>query len=190
MYKMMPEERHLMVDLETLGSHNNAVITQIGGCIFQPCAEEPIIKSFCFHVDPQSCLDIGLGMQWATIKWWMQQSEEARAAFQRTDTISIKQALANLCVADWKAIQCIWSHGLTFDVPILENALKKTKMDIPWSFKAGRDTRTLFWLQDPDWPENKLKHSAEHDAIAQAIAVTSALRKLGAAKVEKKNVKA
>lgn len=181
--RMMPDETHLMIDLETLGSHNNAVITQIGGCLFQPCKAEWKVKSFCYFIDPQSCIDVGMQMQVDTVLWWMKQSEEARGKF-RMPTIPIKEALNTLRQANWQTILGVWAHGITFDVVILENAFKRCGMRAPWNFKAARDTRTLFWAEKPVWPDNPIKHSAEHDAIAQAGAVVSSLRKLGVAKVE------
>lgn len=123
-------------------------------------------------------------MQWDTIKWWLGQEEAARKHFQSEETISIKQALGNLAAADWKSIKGLWAHGVTFDVTILDNAFKRCGMKTPWHFKLARDTRTLFWLEKPVWPDNPVKHSAEQDAIAQAGAVVDSLRKIGAAKVE------
>jgi hypothetical protein len=180
--KIGSQERHIMLDLETLGTSSQAVITQIGGCVFQPCAKDWNIGSFQYYIDPQSCLDVGLKMDWSTIQWWLKQSEEARAGFQGT-TMSLREALGILKQASWKDMRGVWSHGLTFDLPILEHAFKACDMKVPWHFKAARDTRTLFWLTNPVWPDNPVKHSAKHDAIAQAGAVVDGLRKIGTAVV-------
>jgi len=180
--KLGSEELHCMLDLETLGKGNNAVISQIGGCVFQPCAKEWKIKSFCFFVDPQSCIDVGMEMDWDTIKWWMRQEEAARAKFQGA-TMSIQEALSLLSQASWADMRGVWSHGACFDIPILENAFRKCGMKAPWNYKTVRDTRTVFWLTAPVWPDNPVKHSAEHDAIAQAGAVVNGLRSIGAAVV-------
>ncbi len=178
--KLGAEERHIMLDLETLSLDGDAVITQIGGCVFQPCSVNWNVKSFCFFVDPQSCLDIGMKMSWSTIQWWMKQDNDARAKFQGV-TMSIREALSLLSQASWADMRGVWSHGACFDIPILENAFKRCGMKTPWHHKAVRDTRTLFWLTAPVWPDNPIKHSAEHDAIAQAGAVTNGLRSIGAA---------
>lgn len=180
--KMGSEERHIMLDLETLGKGGNAVISQIGGCIFQPCAKEWNVGSFQYYIDPQSCIDVGMKMDWDTIQWWLKQSEEARAGFQGT-TMSIVEALGILKQASWSTMRGVWSHGACFDIPILENAFKLCGQKTPWNFKTVRDTRTLFWLTNPVWPDNPVKHSAKHDAIAQAGAVVNGLRSIGAAVV-------
>ena len=169
---------HCMIDLETLSTSYNAVVTQIGYATFDPFAEvEGVIASNAFYLDPQPQMDRGLKMDWDTIKWWMSQDNAAREKFQNLTT-PLAEAVAPLFDIG-SMLAGVWSHGACFDVPILENLIQVgLKKKAPWDFRKVRDTRTLFELAGPalTWPENPIKHSAEHDALAQAITVQRAYK--------------
>jgi len=189
--KIGSEELHVMLDLETLSTNTDAVITQIGGCLFQPGAVDPIKHKFSYFIDPASALNSGMQIDWSAVRWWLGQSDEARAPFLADSQMTLRDALIYLQRGNWQNVQCVWSHGAGFDIPILEWSFKKLKLSYPWSYKAVRDTRTLFWLcPDVQWPENPLKHSAVDDAVTQALAVTDALRKLGAVDMPKETTNA
>jgi hypothetical protein len=74
----------------------------------------------------------------------------------------------------------IWSHGPSFDPPILTAAYKATGLPIPWHYRAPRDTRTIMEAAGMD-PHKGLEpfttgthHHALDDAICQARAVCAA----------------
>jgi hypothetical protein len=107
----------------------------------------------------------------------MMQSEEARKRLFCSETAcDIQQALTDF--SRWYKAMCIWSHGASFDVPMLEEAYLKCGLRVPWHYKSVRDTRTLFWIREPEWPNNPNKHDALEDARAQAVAVCSSLRRM------------
>ncbi|SEQ87874.1 protein of unknown function [Faunimonas pinastri] len=72
----------------------------------------------------------------------------------------------------------VWSHGLTFDLPILSHALYKEGIPPLWGHRAGRDTRTLFWLAGgvPEVPFEGVKHSPLDDCKHQVKQVIEAYR--------------
>src|SRR5574343_375905 len=78
------ETLECMVDLETLGNGNSAVILSIGACKFLPHGQGVDIHAphrFEVFVDPQSCVDIGMKMDVSTVLWWMEPERgEARDA--------------------------------------------------------------------------------------------------------------
>lgn len=170
----------MMIDLETLSTKVNAVIVECGWCLFD--LEPSFIHSsgsLCLSVEEQ--LEMGRDINYDTLKWWLMQSEEARKKLcAPSDIYSVKEFLVYLHDAfNWKAdIEGVWSHGLTFDLPILSHLFAQMKMKEPWHYKTPRDTRTMLWLSPVDFVPATIKHSAEADAIAQAMTMQNSWKKL------------
>ena len=171
-----------MLDLETLGTGNNAVIISIGAVLFD---EDGISKNtFYLRVDPQSCVDVGMEMSVSTVMWWMKQSEEARAEFNKP-SVSIEQAL--LSFRTWLVEHSpnfgerkVWGNGVRFDNEILDNAYKKCKLETPWPYWGDACYRTLKNL----FPEVKMErtgtfHNALDDARSQALHCIRLLKAAG-----------
>lgn len=80
----------------------------------------------------------------------------------------------------------VWSHGSTFDLPILEEAWRVSMPGtMPYKYKNVRDTRTLSWLaRHAGWddatprPEMLTKHDALSDCLYQIRQVQEAFRYL------------
>lgn len=160
---------HFMVDLETLGNGSNAMIVAIGACSFLAPKEGP---TFYQVIDP--VLSDG-DIDASTVKWWLEQSDEARKALLVHDSVSLKRALDNLNVFLAASLVpsdrlCIWGNGATFDNVILANAYRRNGIATPWRFWNDRCYRTLKNLH-PDIPLPKrtgTHHNALDDAITQA----------------------
>lgn len=86
---------HLMIDLETMGNKPNAPIVSIGAVFFEPSTAE-LGADFYRVVSLKSAVRGGAVPDGDTILWWMQQSEEARAAICDKDAITISAALIKL----------------------------------------------------------------------------------------------
>ena len=71
---------HLMIDLETLSTAGDAAIAQIGLSPFWIDGDGPLGPGLHINVDPQSCIDHGLRVDWSTTHWWMMQEQAARDA--------------------------------------------------------------------------------------------------------------
>jgi hypothetical protein len=126
-----------------------------------------------------------------TVKWWNDQSDEAKASF--ANPVDLAAALESF--RDWlEPIQYganaegedirLWSHGPSFDPPILAAAYAACGLSVPWHYRAPRDTRTALELAGMD-PHKGLEpfntgthHNALDDAICQARAVCEAYRRL------------
>lgn len=167
----------VMVDLETLGNGSNAVIISIGACAFDPASGQ-ITSEFYMTVDPQSCVDIGLKMDVSTVMWWMNQSDDARAAFKRPS------APIEVVLQEFKAwypqAAALWGNGATFDNVILSNAYTLAGMQRPWHFTKDRCYRTLKNLR-PDIKQDRVgtHHNALDDAKFQALHACKLLRAMG-----------
>lgn len=166
---------HLMLDLETLSTENNAVITQIGWCLFDPT--NVVIggnASGCFWPDPAQQILNGRNVSYSTIQWWMKQDDAARAKFEQKSDNPFRVAGSFNVAFDWANIYGVWGHGATFDPVLLADFLKRYGVPTPWKYNQVRDTRTLFWLLPTEMEKARIKHSAQDDAVAQATTVQKA----------------
>lgn len=171
---------NVMLDLETFGLGATGAIVQIGAVEFSldPPGARPPETGRCFerNVALQSSLLAGMTVDESTIAWWRTQSDEARGAIVAGCPTSLAEALAGF--STWYPSGAVlWSHGLAFDVPILEHAYRLFRREPPWSYRNLRDTRTLFHLADRcGWikPERVTAHTALADALAQARDVMGA----------------
>mgnify|MGYP006408929027 CR=1 FL=1 len=73
---------HIMIDLETMGTRPDAPIISIGAVAFD--ANGPL-DSFYAGVNLGSSVNSGAKIDASTVLWWMQQSDEARAALVPKD---------------------------------------------------------------------------------------------------------
>ncbi len=163
----------LVLDLETLGRRAGCAIIQIGAATFAPSGEG-VHELLQLHITRGS--NDRLHQDPQTIAWWAKQSVAARTAAAQED-IDLRDAL-KLFVEFYEKnkIECIWSHGAAFDVPILEAALALYEIPVPWDFRKVRDTRTLFALYAPTWGKNEVKHVAVNDAVSCAVAIQSSFK--------------
>ena len=173
--------RHLMVDIETLGARPGSVIASIGAVVFDA---NQIIEEWECLVDPQSCVDVGLKLEVDTIKWWMRQSDDARAKTFGVRAMPVADALNEL--ARWAngvhGCTDYWSHGATFDLVMLHEAHIMAKATpLVKDFRRARDTRTLYEITGVN-PKTFMgtgtAHNAVDDARAQALAVIESWRTL------------
>lgn len=160
---------NVMVDLETLGNGGNAVIIAIGAVEFDT-ATGLLGREFYEVVDAQSCVDRGMEIDASTVMWWMKQSAEARAAFDKPG-IPLTEALHRFSTWYPTAVKTpLWGNGATFDNVILANAYKRARLSRPWGYQSDRCYRTLKALR----PEVKqeaigVAHNALDDAKYQAL---------------------
>lgn len=169
---------HVMVDLETWSTANNARIISIGAVKFDPNTHEPM-DSFHVGVAPESYK--GLRGQFhldpMTVMWWM--SPERRAAldqWQRLEKLDIATALEGFSM--WYGDESLptWGNGATFDNVILRNAYVSLGLTCPWSYRHDRCFRTFkagvpeSVLDAVEFSEGLagMRHDALYDARLQA----------------------
>lgn len=177
---------HLMIDLETIGNTYNSAIVTVGACFFDPETGE-IGPKFYRAVDWADAIRHGR-VDGETLKWWMQQSDEARAA-----AVQGKESLADVLnsLADFYnrgRNARPWGNGATFDITILEHAyLRCLGRKAPWDFWNIRDVRTIVDVASGicDRPKTFGKgtaHNALDDAVFQAEYVSKMWQALRGAK--------
>jgi len=170
----------VMLDLETMGTGSNSTIIAIGAVFFSDSAT---LGSFYANVSKESCEDEGMVSDAATVKWWSEQSEEAKAALKgnQLDIIDALNEFKNWLNRSDTPIDNIeiWGNGSMFDNTILSNAYLSCGMEIPWKFYNDRCYRTVKNV----YPEIKLNrvgvhHNAVDDAKSQALHLIEILKSI------------
>lgn len=170
----------LMVDLETLGVGDNAVIAQIGLVAFDLGGHITSKVGVNIHVDPADAMREGQKADWSTIKWWLVQNEAARQLMANRNGHPLRDALIR--VTDFVTENCgpkvrPWGNGSTFDITLLEQAYRLVGRKVPWEFRQVRDLRTLADIE-PAYHVNRPRPEREHDALADAMAQTDWAQRL------------
>lgn len=174
----------VMIDMETLATSTDAAILTIGAVKFDPFGkdvEEPDMESLYLRVDQDSCDELGLVVNDATVEWWSKQDPAAQEeAFSEEGRIHIADAFQQLYKFCWGA-QRVWSNGSVFDIMICEHVYGKLQKAVPWQFWQIRDCRTVYDLGiNPKRPP-VLKHHALEDAWNQAVGVQNVYNALRSA---------
>jgi exodeoxyribonuclease VIII len=176
-------ERHVMIDLETLGRRPGCAIASIGAMDFDPAGGDDFIAGeFYRAIDWQNS---GLALEPDTVSWWLGQPAEARI-----ELCAPAEGLWALNPALWGLIgyldrHCdkdlvLWCQGASFDFPILGAAYDHCGIARPWEYWQERDARTIIKLADlPKWERAEAdKHHALRDAAHQVRCVQVALKAL------------
>ena len=164
---------NVMIDLETLSTKPNAAIVSIGAVFFDPKHGE-LGETYYQTIDIETYGECsGFDIDGSTLKWWMQQSDQARAVFSGTMQCDLQPVLRGFhafleshgSTADLK----VWGNGAAFDNVILANAYQSTGWAAPWKFWNDRCYRTVKAL-NPQIPFTRegVYHNALDDAVSQA----------------------
>ena len=191
-------QTHGMIDTETLGTRTGSIILSLGAIKFDPSGDNRLLcsdpkrvedihassDSFYRRIELQSCKRIGMTADPDTIKWWMQQAPTERfEAFDAQPRIDIAHVLTDFWLW-WGNTSCPWSHGASFDIPLVDEAYAKIGKRSPWKYTLVRDTRTLFDLAKFEWSDQKKfragpgHHHALFDAWNQVLMVQECFRRM------------
>jgi len=175
---MKPTQTHIMIDLETLSTRAHATILSIGAVKFN--IQDGIFDEFYINVDAKTCKDAGLHIDKNTIAWWQKQKPEALQALM-VDPIPVTEALQKFC--DWIGNTRVqpWGNGASFDITILEEAMVRTDVKIPWKHWDVMCFRTVMNLMGISnaqirAQEDDVSHHALDDAKSQARTLLKVLQ--------------
>ncbi len=164
--------KHIMIDLETLGTRADAVILSIGAVKFDLASGKIDDKGFYASVSIESNQDFGRRIQEDTLLWWLKQEIAAQSVFHE-EKIALPQALEDF--SDWVGSDDyeVWSNGADFDISMLAHAYAQIQMEAPWKFWASNCFRTYKKLPGAKniaaaVPFAGVKHNALADAFHQA----------------------
>lgn len=191
--------KRIMLDLETYSTASNACILSIGACFFnENTIGEKFYQALRYHNQATSFerrIDLN------TVKWWAEQSEEARQVLNDPLAVEFQHGLAAFRMWVLKnagpqvlsdsarpgddAVPKIemWGNGADFDCVILGNAFEAAGIRKPWSYSNNRCFRTLKNVVKlrPGFgiPERLgVHHNALDDAVYQAQCAAVYLREL------------
>lgn len=184
-------EKHIMLDLETMGKGPEAAIVSIGAVEVLPEAGS-IGAEFYRVVDLQSSMHSGGKVDGSTIMWWMRQSDAARAALDTegtrghlTDIYSVLNEFIGwvhgLVPPNEHGVSDVdvWGNGAAFDNVILSSAFGNTcgLLERPWGYRNDRCYRTLRALYPQiKCPDVGVAHNALDDAKAQGLHLIELLK--------------
>jgi exodeoxyribonuclease VIII len=181
-----------MIDIETLGKGNDALILSIGVMPFflgDKPSVPPTGSGFSVNINVESSQLLGAKMDASTILWWMTQDDNARDIFGGiTDTLphALDRLTSYLNVTAGSTDIVVWGNGSTFDISILEDNFRLAGMKEPWNFRNVRDMRTMVDLYGrmdhtvrmSRSEEDGYLHTALGDAVHQARKLVSLQRQL------------
>lgn len=183
----------LMLDIETLGTGPDAVVTQtalFGWDLLDPETILPLPHFQYIPIQPQLELLPPRKLEASTIIWHIGQQTDL--THNDSSEFSDLPSLLKHFLRTFERITDpvtgspdyeLWTRGM-FDTVIMASLLKQCGFPKPWDFRAERDLRTLESLsgvsyKDVPQPEGYIKHRADWDCrfqIAHHTACMKALR--------------
>lgn len=173
---MSPATSSLFIDLETLNTTPDSVITEIGAVRFYPdknLAHDP--RTFSREPSIPHQLTLGRTFSADTIRYHHSKKSMRQDWFGPT----LKECLADLAhFIRLEPFNRIWIWGKDFDRPILEHAFAQAGLDMPftpWITKCARDTWDNAF---PGVKHAKRPHRAVEDCLASISDLRAAAEKL------------
>ncbi len=187
---MEKKDLHLMLDIETASTRQDAAILSIAIVPFDPMGEDAPLKGMNpFHtaIDLTSCFLEGDHIDADTQRWWQRQEPASRIALLKEKKFDVRHAIQETCfylahLAETHEL-VMYSRGMDFDFPILEHALRKyvDVKELPYKYWDKRDVRTILataGVSRDDVPRVGHAHDALGDCLTQIAQVQCAMRKL------------
>jgi hypothetical protein len=176
-----PQPAHVMLDLETWDTGNDAVIVSIGACKFNA---DDILDRFHVAIDPASSQRFGLKIGAACMLWWLDpERDEARRNWLALPKVELEPALYGF--AGWatsgQPIAAMWGNGSTFDNVILRSSYNAVGLEYPVKFWQDHCYRTAKSYTDVALVREGVHHNALDDAISQAKHLQAIWRQQAAA---------
>lgn len=166
----------LVLDLETLGTGDNAAVASIGAAIVGG-------PSAVWRIDVNEAQANGGTVTQSTLDWWAKQCPAARE--ELTGTLTTRQAVTGLLTwaqeNGWDRSSTIWGKGPSFDCVILRNAMERAWVPPFWMFWQERCVRTVLQMV-PEAAQVTFigtPHRAQDDAEHEARQIDFALRRFG-----------
>ena len=148
----------IMLDLETLGLCDNAVITQLSAVAFS-LTDGTILDTFDEHIGIKKSVEKGFHIDGSSMEFWFKQPPKVyNDVFVKALGLDVApdivlerfntwiKSLKSKYGVDYKANVNIWGNGSLADNKWLRQAYKICNMDVPWHFTEDRDVRTLVEL--------------------------------------------
>lgn len=190
----------IMTDIESLGTAQDAVILSISavkfdfGIIQSPEQIITLNGKFDFSLNVKDQIVKGRKIDFDTVLWWLDQSNESRHALikgvtQAYDIVTALDSFSAYC----SGASNIWGNGNTFDNVLIKSLYESFGMIYPIKYSKDLDFRTLKYLFKLRFPGEQMpypeyvgaKPDVAHigwiDAARQAAAAQIIYARLGGA---------
>jgi hypothetical protein len=167
------KQTHVMIDIETHDTVPSAIILSIGARVLY---QDEVYDRYP-HMMTNFYSTIRINSQEGrtasqdTLNWWRGQPPASwEAAHCGTEHIvSVLHNFHQFC-RQLPKNTLFWCKGVTFDFPILEDAMKEFNIPTPWKYYQLADCRTVFNVFKDFVPKvvNPNAHHAHADACCQA----------------------
>lgn len=163
---------HVMIDIETMATSEDAAITSIGACTFNAHSILDDVFYRNIRVDAQQLMFRRL-VDRKTLDWWSQRKSPAVYELLKSmsgEAVGLCEALDDLrqYVKKQGKINGVWAKPPHFDISILNHAYRTTGIEAPWQHRRIYCVRTLMATVQGKVEWEQGDHNALHDAIAQA----------------------
>jgi hypothetical protein len=166
---------HLMVDIETLGVRPGSSIIALGALLFDPHSTTAPERTFYLEFCRESCRSLGLHEEPETLAWWQQQSQPMpQGIFPITD--GLNAFLLWISNAGCH-INGVWANSPSFDIVLINHALRLMGREWPLRYSLERDVRTIRNLILPGVQLHN-SHNALSDCYTQAALIQIAFKEL------------
>lgn len=170
------EYNDVMVDLETLGTRPGDAVISVGAVLFDRKTKS-IGPGFRANLDIEQVLAAGFQCTGGTLKFWFEQSDEARqgALADGLNMTSVLMGFAEFLTQGEGGVNetmKVWGNGAAFDNVLWREMYQRLGMQEPWRFWNDRCFRTLKNEHkhgrdlEPDFDGER--HNAYADALHQA----------------------
>src|SRR5574343_1475003 len=105
--------KHIMVDLETLGTTASSVILSVGAVKFDLASDQIDDNGFYASISSESNLDYGRRIQEDTLLWWLKQEAAAQNVFHEATT-PLSAAMIEFSDRIGADDTLVWSTGADF----------------------------------------------------------------------------
>lgn len=167
--------RHLMIDIETLGTRPKSVILSVGYAVFD---DTGILEADYHTLSVDDQLAAGRVTDESTVEWWAKQSEEAQKLATAPHKPLTVHELGDKLQTAYKGCKTIWGKGPSFDLSLLGSLLGSPF----WKFWEERDVRTIIdigrkmHLREPEF--EGVPHNPKDDAAHQTRIVLNVWKEL------------
>lgn len=136
--------KHVMIDLETLGTSADSVFLSVAALQFD--LKGNVGNEFSMNVELDSAMRMGRKIQASTLQWWLEQRPEILKLMFKSPQ-DITTVLGEL---EWfirtNALEYPWGNSASFDLGMLSNAYTSIGAPLPWKHYNERCYRTAWAL--------------------------------------------
>lgn len=176
--------KHVMIDLETLGTQQDSVFLSVAAVQFDLHTGETG-EEFYETITLDSALKAGRTIDSNTLEWWMGQNPQTMRLMFRDPSPLGAVLLRLFLFIRTNGIEFPWGNSASFDLGMLNDAYKASDLkEAPWHYSQERCYRTVNALFDfvGDMPDNFQPHHPSHDCHFQIAMLCNKFKNLNTKK--------